>query len=40
MKLGISGTPAYVIDEQIYLGQIPPEILAKVTKIRYPPFEK
>jgi uncharacterized membrane protein/protein-disulfide isomerase len=32
MKLGISGTPAYVIDEQIYLGQIPPEILAKATK--------
>ena len=32
MKLGISGTPAYVIDGQLYLGQIPPEILDKFIK--------
>jgi hypothetical protein len=32
MKIGISGTPAYVIDGKLYLGQIPPEILDKVTK--------
>ncbi len=25
MKLGITGTPAYVIDGQLYLGQIPPD---------------
>jgi protein-disulfide isomerase/uncharacterized membrane protein len=31
IKLGITGTPAYVIDGQIYLGQIPPEILDKIT---------
>ncbi len=32
MKIGINGTPAYVIDGQLYLGQIPPEILDKITK--------
>ncbi len=32
MKIGISGTPAYVIDGKLYLGQISPEILDKVTK--------
>ena len=26
-KLGISGTPAYVIDGKVYLGQIPAEVL-------------
>jgi protein-disulfide isomerase/uncharacterized membrane protein len=31
IKLGIMGTPAYVIEEQVYLGQIPPEILDKIT---------
>jgi len=29
-KLGITGTPAYVIDGQIYQGQIPPEIIRKI----------
>jgi protein-disulfide isomerase/uncharacterized membrane protein len=27
LKLEITGTPAYVIDNKVYLGQIPPEIL-------------
>jgi len=30
MKLGINGTPGYVIDRKVYLGQIPPEILSRV----------
>jgi len=30
MKLGINGTPGYVIDGKVYLGQIPPEILSRV----------
>jgi len=30
MKLGINGTPGYVIDGKVYLGQIPPEILSKI----------
>lgn len=30
MKLGISGTPAFVIDGNVYLAQIPPEILRKI----------
>jgi uncharacterized membrane protein/protein-disulfide isomerase len=30
MKLGIDGTPGYVIDGKVYLGQIPPEILSSV----------
>ena len=29
-KLGISGTPAYLIDGKVYQGQIPPEIIKKV----------
>jgi protein-disulfide isomerase/uncharacterized membrane protein len=29
MKLGINGTPGYVIDGKVYLGQIPPEILSR-----------
>jgi protein-disulfide isomerase len=29
LKLRISGTPAYVIDKEVYLGQIPPEIIKK-----------
>ena len=32
LKLGITGTPAYIIEEQLYLGQIPPDILAKIIK--------
>ncbi len=32
LKLGISGTPAYVIEGQLYLGQIPPDILDKIIK--------
>jgi len=30
MRLGIDGTPGYVIDGKVYLGQIPPEILSRV----------
>lgn len=30
IKLGINGTPVYVIDGEVYLGQIPPEILSSV----------
>jgi len=30
MKLGINGTPGYVINDKVYLGQIPPEILSRV----------
>ncbi len=29
MRLGIDGTPGYVIDGKVYLGQIPPEILSR-----------
>ncbi len=29
-KWGITGTPAYVIDGEVYQGQIPPEIIKKV----------
>jgi protein-disulfide isomerase/uncharacterized membrane protein len=29
-KKGITGTPAYVIDGEIYQGQIPPEIIRKI----------
>lgn len=32
MKLGITGTPAYIIEGQLYLGQIPPNYLEKITK--------
>ena len=32
MKLCITGTPAYTIEEQLYLGQIPPDILARIMK--------
>jgi protein-disulfide isomerase len=31
-KLRITGTPAYVIDGEIYQGQIPPEIIKKGLK--------
>ena len=31
-KLGITGTPAYVIDGEIYQGQIPPEIIRKILR--------
>jgi protein-disulfide isomerase len=30
VKLGIRGTPAYVIDDRVYIGQIPPEIIKTV----------
>jgi protein-disulfide isomerase len=30
MKLGISGTPAYVVAGKLYLGQIPPDILDEI----------
>ena len=29
-KLGITGTPAYVIDGQLYQGQIPPAIISRI----------
>jgi protein-disulfide isomerase len=29
-KLGITGTPAYLIEGEIYQGQIPPEIIKKI----------
>jgi protein-disulfide isomerase len=32
LKLQISGTPAYVIDKEVYLGQIPPELIKGVLK--------
>jgi uncharacterized membrane protein/protein-disulfide isomerase len=32
MKLEINGTPAYVIDGNVYLAQIPPEIFRKVMR--------
>jgi len=32
LKLKISGTPAYVIDNKVYMGQIPPEIIKKALK--------
>ena len=30
IKLGITGTPGYLIDGKVYLGQIPPEIISSV----------
>lgn len=30
MKLGITGTPTYVIDGEVYQGSIPGEILGKI----------
>jgi len=30
VKMGISGTPGYIIDDKLYLGHIPPEILKRV----------
>jgi protein-disulfide isomerase len=30
LKLGVTGTPSFVIDGQVYQGQIPPEILKQV----------
>jgi protein-disulfide isomerase/uncharacterized membrane protein len=30
IKLGITGTPGYLIDGKVYLGQIPPEIISRV----------
>jgi protein-disulfide isomerase len=30
IKLGINGTPAYVIKDQVYLGQIPPKIIKDI----------
>lgn len=32
LKLGITGTPGYLIDGKVYVGQIPPEILTRVMK--------
>ena len=32
LKLQINGTPAYVIDEKVYLAQIPPEIIENALK--------
>ncbi|MCI5220477.1 MAG: hypothetical protein D3914_15110 [Candidatus Electrothrix sp. LOE2] len=33
MKLKITGTPAFLIDGQVYQGQIPPQILKKINKL-------
>jgi protein-disulfide isomerase len=30
IKLGITGTPAFVIDGKVYQGQIPPSIIQRV----------
>jgi protein-disulfide isomerase len=32
IKLGISGTPAYLIEGELYLGQIPPEVVRSAIK--------
>ena len=32
LKMGVAGTPSFVIDGQVYQGQIPPEILKQVMK--------
>ena len=32
LKLGISGTPSFVIDGKVYASQIPPDILAHIVK--------
>ncbi|MBM9538369.1 vitamin K epoxide reductase/DsbA family protein [Desulfobulbus alkaliphilus] len=32
MQLGITGTPTYVIDGQVYQGSIPAEVLRRITK--------
>ena len=32
LKLGITGTPGYLIEGRVYVGQIPPDILARVMK--------
>jgi protein-disulfide isomerase len=32
LKLNISGTPAFVINNKVYLAQIPPEIIKDVLK--------
>ena len=32
LKLNINGTPAYIINDEVYLGQIPPEIIKNVLK--------
>jgi protein-disulfide isomerase len=29
LKYGLTGTPGFVIDEQVYLGQIPPDVLRR-----------
>jgi protein-disulfide isomerase len=33
MKLKITGTPAFLIDGQVYQGQIQPQILKKINKL-------
>jgi protein-disulfide isomerase/uncharacterized membrane protein len=32
LKLGITGTPAYIVSEQLYLGQLPSDILKKIIR--------
>jgi protein-disulfide isomerase/uncharacterized membrane protein len=34
MKLGITGTPAFVIDDKVYQGHIPAEILKRISDLR------
>jgi protein-disulfide isomerase len=32
LKLNISGTPAFVINDKVYLAQIPPEVIKEALK--------
>jgi protein-disulfide isomerase len=32
IKHGITGTPAYVIDDKLHQGQIPPDVIAKALR--------
>ena len=34
LKHGLTGTPGFIIDNQVYLGRIPPEILNKYLRIK------
>jgi protein-disulfide isomerase len=29
LNYGLTGTPGFIIDEQVYLGQIPPDVLRR-----------
>ncbi|MBC2711422.1 MAG: thioredoxin domain-containing protein [Desulfosarcina sp.] len=34
ISLGLAGTPGYLVDEKVYNGQIPPEIINKITQAK------